>query len=229
MNNPIAPLSTYQKEFIDFLVETEVLTFGDFVTKSGRKTPYFVNTGRFHHGSHISRLGQFYAAHIKKIGLSDVQTVFGPAYKGIPLCVTTALSMYERYQVDVGFCFNRKEEKTHGDRGNYVGAPLRAGDPILIIEDVITAGITLRATLKQLKEDTSVDVRGVIIAVDRCERGETDRSAADEIERDLGTPIYPLVTIHEIIEYLSQPNTSGFTLSEDSIQRMQQYLSEYGA
>ena len=229
MENTVIPLSTYQKEFIDFLVETEVLTFGDFITKSGRKTPYFVNTGRFHHGSHISRLGHFYAAHIKKLGLSEVQTVFGPAYKGIPLCVTTAYSLYERYKIDVGFCFDRKEEKSHGDGGKYVGAPLRSGDSVLIIEDVITAGITLRATLKTLKEEAQVDIHGVVIAVDRCERGETNLSAADEIEKELGISIHPLVTIHEIIEYLSQSNSSGFTLSEDSLERIQQYLSEHGA
>ncbi|MCB0328549.1 MAG: orotate phosphoribosyltransferase [Bdellovibrionales bacterium] len=227
--NDLAPLSTYQRDFIDFLVQTEVLSFGDFVTKSGRRTPYFVNTGKFYNGSRISRMGQFFAAHIQKIGLSDVHSIFGPAYKGIPLCVATTLALYNQYDQDVGFTFNRKEKKEHGDGGDYVGAPLTDGDSILIVEDVITAGITLRETVQTLRKHAAVDIRGVIVSVDRCERGQGDLSASDEIEKDLDLTIYPLVTIHEVIEYLSKPNQKGFSLSSELIARMNAYLEEFGA
>ncbi|MCI5066278.1 orotate phosphoribosyltransferase [bacterium] len=222
-------LGTYQREFIDFLVESEVLSFGDFVTKSGRRAPYFVNTGNFHNGSRISRLGDFYASHIQKIGLSEVHSLFGPAYKGVPLCVSTSISLYNRFKHDIGFTFNRKEEKTHGDKGNFVGTPLTDGDSILIIEDVITAGLTLREVVTTILDHAQVDIRGVIVSVDRCEKGAGELSAADEIERDLGITVYPLVTIHEVLRYLSEPNSSGFSLSNELFDRTKNYLEQYGA
>jgi orotate phosphoribosyltransferase len=223
------PLSSYQKEFIDFLVATEVLTFGDFVTKSGRRTPYFVNTGKFNSGSRIARLGEFYASHIQKLGLSEVQSIFGPAYKGIPLCVTTTLALYHHHQRDLGFTFNRKESKEHGDKGDFVGMPLNDGDSILIVEDVITAGLTMREMVKVLSQHAKLEIKGVIVSVDRCERGASELSALVEVEKELGITIYPLVTIHEVIRYLSEPNASGFTLSKELIERMESYLREYGA
>ena len=227
--NDVVQLGGYQREFIDFLVEAEVLSFGDFVTKSGRRTPYFVNTGKFHNGSRISRLGQFYASHIQNIGLSEVQSIFGPAYKGIPLCVATSQALYNQYERDIGFTFNRKEEKGHGDRGDFVGAPLENGDSILIVEDVITAGLTLREIVSTLRNHADIDIKGVIVSVDRCERGSGALSAADEVEKELGITIYPLVTIHEVIDYLSVPNPSGFSLSSELQERMNAYLKEFGA
>lgn len=228
METPIE-LSSYQKEFIDFLVEAEVLSFGDFVTKSGRKTPYFVNTGKFHSGSRIARLGEYYAAHIKKIGLANVDSIFGPSYKGIPLCVTTSLALFQSHKLDIGFTFNRKEMKDHGDVGGFVGAPLTDGCSILIVEDVITAGLTLREIVEIIRDHAEIDIKGVIISVDRCERGKGQHSAVEEVEEELGVNVHPIVTIHEVIQYLSSPNTSGFTLSEELLGRMKAYLTEYGA
>ena len=224
--NPILP---YQKQFIDFLVEAEVLTFGDFVTKSGRKTPYFVNTGRFNTGARIARVGDFFATHIQKMGLSEIDSVFGPSYKGVPLCVTTSRALHQEHGIDVGFTFNRKERKEHGDGGNYVGTPLNDGTRILIVEDVITAGLTLREVVTAIKDFAAVDIRGVIVSVDRCEKGKGESSATKEVSDALGLAIYPIVTIHEVIQYLSEPNSSGFTLSEDLLTRMNAYLEEYGA
>ncbi len=222
-------LSEYQKNFVKFLVESDVLTFGDFVTKSGRRTPYFVNTGEFDSGSRISQLGEFYADHIHKIGLGAVQSIFGPAYKGIPLCVSTAFSLYQRYSPDVGFTFNRKEEKEHGDKGLFVGRQLQENDQVLLVEDVITAGTTLREIVPKIQEQAKVNIRGVVISVDRCEKGAGDLTASKEVEKNLGIQVYPLVTIHEVVQYLSAPNDCGFVLSQELQERVREYLEEYGA
>ncbi|MCB0319305.1 MAG: orotate phosphoribosyltransferase [Bdellovibrionales bacterium] len=222
-------LSSYQKEFIQFLLESEVLTFGDFVTKSGRRTPYFVNSGMFNTGYRIGKLGEFYAAHIQKIGLSDVQAVFGPAYKGIPLCVATSEALYRKFSHDVGYTFDRKEAKSHGDKGQMVGYKLREGDSVLLVEDVITAGTTLRHIVPILRSDLKVSIRGVIVAVDRCEKGQGELSASREAEKELGIHVYPIVTVHEILSYLSSENDTSFRLSEELQARMESYLAEYGA
>jgi orotate phosphoribosyltransferase len=222
-------LELYQKEFIDFLVASEVLTFGDFTTKSGRKTPYFINTGNFERGSRISKVGKFYAAHINKIGLDKVDSIFGPAYKGIPLCVATSIALYDNYKLDIGYTFDRKEAKTHGDKGALVGKILKSSDSVLIVEDVITAGTTLKEIVPTLKHNYSVSIKGVVVAVDRCERGTGDKSATDEVKDQLNIEVYPLVTIHEIVYYLNNPNSSGFTLSSDLLSRINEYLNTYGA
>ncbi|MCB0353786.1 MAG: orotate phosphoribosyltransferase [Bdellovibrionales bacterium] len=222
-------LSDYQTQFIEFLVDTHVLSFGNFVTKSGRETPYFVNTGKFDSGSTISRLGSFYAAHIERIGLTSVSSVFGPAYKGIPLAVATSVALHSEYDCDIGFTFNRKEEKTHGDKGVFVGHQLSAGEDILIVEDVITAGSTLREIVPTLRSLVEIQIRGVVISVDRCEKGSQNISAVQEVERDLDVQVYPLVTIHEILDYLSQPNDSSFSLTKELQERIREYLKRYGA
>lgn len=222
-------LPEYKRHFIEFLVEAKVLTFGDFVTKSGRNTPYFVNTGNFESGSTVSRVGEFYAEHILNTGLVDICSVFGPAYKGVPLAVSTAISLFKNHQLDIGYTFNRKEAKEHGDRGELVGRKLKAGDEVVIVEDVITAGTTLQEIVPLLREKFEVTPKGVVIAVDRCERGKGELSAVEEVYQQLGVMIYPIANIYEVMSHLSSENGSGFLLSSDLITKMNEYLAKYGA
>ncbi len=219
----------YQASFIDFLVSSGALTFGDFVTKSGRKTPYFVNTGNFNDGTKIAKLGSFYAAHLVAQGYGSADIIFGPAYKGIPLCVTTASALATQHNINVGFTFDRKEVKDHGDGGRIVGRIIKDGDKIVLVEDVITAGTTLREIVPFLKVLAKVDILGVIIAVDRCEKGAGTLSAVQEAEENLAVKVRPIVSIHHIVQYLSQPNGSGFQLNSQLQKRIAEYLEIYGA
>ena len=222
-------LSDNQAGFIDFLVQSGALTFGDFVTKSGRSTPYFINTGKFDDGGKIMRLGEFYAAHIVQSGLSDINVVFGPAYKGIPLAVATGIALQRDHGISAGISFDRKEEKEHGDRGRIVGKKISDGDEIVIVEDVITAGTTMREIVPLLTSIAKINFRGVVLAVDRCERGTTTLSAVQEVEQELGLKVFPIVTIKDIVRRLSGPNSSGMLLTDELQKRIAQYLKEYGA
>lgn len=219
----------YQARFIDFLVASGALAFGDFVTKSGRKTPYFINTGNFNDGSKISQLGAYYAAHLAQNKLADIDIVFGPAYKGIPLCVATTSALAQNHNKCVGFSFDRKEVKDHGDGGRIVGKQIKDGAKIVIVEDVITAGTTLREVVPFLRGIAAVDIKGVVIAVDRCEKGAGQLSAVQETQENLGLSVFPIVTVHHIIAYLSGNNTSGLVLSTDMQAKIAQYLETYGA
>ena len=223
------PLKPYQEEFIQFLVACEVLTFGDFTTKSGRKTPYFVNTGRFDSGSQIAQLGKFYAQHIVDNRLTDCSSIFGPAYKGVPLCVTTSIALAEAHNQDIGFTFNRKEAKEHGDKGTFVGKKLEEGSRVVIVEDVVTAGTTLKEIVPVLRDTAKTEVGGVVISVDRCERGSGSGTAIQEVQELLDIQVYPLVSIYQIRNYLSQENPSGLVLSDELQTRIEAYLKEYGA
>ena len=222
-------LAAHQEQFIDFLVKSGALTFGDFTTKSGRKTPYFVNTGRFDTGEKISQLGIYYAAHIMQTGLRELSTVFGPAYKGIPLAVSTASSLFTKHNKNVGFSFDRKEVKDHGDGGLIVGQPIVNGSKIVLVEDVITAGTTLRAVIPLLNQLAKVEILGTVISVDRCEKGTGHLSAVQEVESTLGVKVYPIVTIHQIKQYLAAKNNSGLVLTPDLTTRIESYLEQYGA
>lgn len=215
-------------DVIDFLVRCNALKFGDFTLKSGRKAPYFINTGCFDDGAKITQLAHFYAHKIVSLGVADVDAVFGPAYKGIPLCVATAMSLARDFGVTTGFCFNRKEAKTHGDGGSFVGAPLRAGQRVVLVEDVVTAGTTLQEVVPILRSTLGVEVAAVVILVDRAEKGRGELSAVQEAQRDLDLRIEPIVTIHEIIEYLSTPNSSGFQIDAELRERIERYRAEYG-
>jgi orotate phosphoribosyltransferase len=214
---------------VDFLVQSGALTFGDFTLKSGRKAPYFINTGSFDDGAKISKLARFYAQQIVSLGLQNVDAVFGPAYKGIPLCVATAMSLSQDFGASVGFCFNRKEAKTRGEGGEFVGKPLRAGMRVVLVEDVVTAGTTLQEIVPLLRDKVGVQIAGVIILVDRDERGGGELSAVQEAERDLGISVTPIVNINTIISYLSEPNSSGFQITPELQQRILAYRQEYGA
>lgn len=218
-----------KQEFIDFLLESQALLFGSFVTKSGRNTPYFINTGKFTSGQAISRLGEFYARHAIDNSLAECNVIFGPAYKGIPLAVTTAISMHRDFSRSVEYTFDRKEVKQYGDGGQLVGHKLQSGDRVLIVEDVITAGTTLNQIVPVVRSFGDVEIIGVIVAVDRCERGTSNLSALAEASSALSIKISALVTIYDILEYLSSGNSSVRTLTAGEQSAIKEYLSQYGA
>ena len=219
---------TYKEEFITFMVRSGVLTFGDFTTKSGRKTPYFINTGNYKTGAQAAQLGDYYAACMQEHMGSDVTALFGPAYKGIPLVVAASSSLYRNYDRDMPYCFNRKEVKDHGEGGNMVGAKLSDGDRVVIIEDVITAGTAVRETLPQLKAAADVKVEHMIISVDRMERGQSGTTAIKEIGAEFGIKVHPIVTVRDIIEHLHNREIDGRVVLDDEIRaRMEEYLDKY--
>ena len=219
---------SYKTEFIEFMVRSGVLRFGEFTTKSGRQSPYFVNTGNYKTGSQLSKLGKYYAECLKENVGDEYDVLFGPAYKGIPLAVVTASAMYTEYGVDKPYCFNRKEAKDHGEGGNMVGAKLCDGDRVVIIEDVITAGTAVRETLPQLKAAADVKVEHMIISVDRMECGQSGTTAIKEIGAEFGIKVHPIVTVRDIIEHLHNRELDGKVILDDEIRaRMEKYLETY--
>jgi orotate phosphoribosyltransferase len=192
-------MHAYQRDFIRFAIERGVLRFGEFTLKSGRTSPYFFNAGLFNSGSALAQLGRFYAAAVVESGIS-FDVLFGPAYKGIPLATTTAVALAEHHQLDVPYCFNRKEAKAHGEGGTLVGSPL-AGN-ILIIDDVITAGTAIREVM-QIISAQGATAAGVLIALNRQERGNGALSAIQEVERDFGIPVVSIVSLTQVLEYLA--------------------------
>jgi orotate phosphoribosyltransferase len=190
----------YQQDFIDFAIQQQVLRFGEFTLKSGRVSPYFFNAGLFNTGEALVKLGHCYAEAIQRADL-DFDVLFGPAYKGIPLAAATASTLASEHQRPTPFAFNRKEVKAHGEGGQLVGADLQ-GKKVLLIDDVITAGTAIREVLPQLKE-AGARVTGVVIALDRQERGQGERSAIQEVEQDLGIPVTSIITLNNIFEYLN--------------------------
>ena len=223
-------MQQYKKDFIEFMVECGVLTFGDFVTKSGRKTPFFVNTGNYKTGSQLKRLGEFYARAIKENFPEDYNIVFGPAYKGIPLSVTTTIALSDMYGIDVNYCSNRKEVKDHGDKGILLGSPINDGDRVLIVEDVTTAGTSIYETMPILKSQGDVNVEGLIISVDRMERGKTEKSALTQIREEFGFKTCAILTMAEVREYLYNKEINGKVLIDDEInKRIDAYYEQYGA
>ncbi|MEZ6021753.1 MAG: orotate phosphoribosyltransferase, partial [Planctomycetota bacterium] len=193
----------YQRDFIQFLLETGALTFGDFTTKSGRKTPFFLNTGLYRTGRQLERLGDFYAAAIEARLGREFDVLFGPAYKGIPLVVTTAQGLARRGE-DVAFCFDRKEAKDHGEGGLLVGHQPKDGERVLIVEDVTTAGTSIRETVPKLRATANVRLAGLIVSVDRQERGTGDRAALTELAEEFAMPTFAIVDIDTILAYLRE-------------------------
>ena len=211
------------------MVRSGVLTFGDFTTKSGRKTPFFINTGNYDSGGKIERLGRFYAQALhSEIGL-DIDVLYGPAYKGIPLAVTTAAAIANLYGKDLGFAFNRKEAKDHGEGGLIVGRKLKDGDKVVIVEDVITAGTAIRENLPVLLGAAKVNIKAVIVSVDRMERGTGPLSAIQQVEKDYGIRTFAIVTIDEVVEHLYNRVLDGKVILDDTIKdRIDAYRAEYG-
>jgi orotate phosphoribosyltransferase len=202
-------MHAYQREFIDFAIQKQVLRFGEFTLKSGRVSPYFFNAGLFNSGAALARLGRCYAQAVVDAGL-DFDLVFGPAYKGIPLATLTAAALAEHHGRDLPYCFNRKEAKDHGEGGSLVGAPL-AGRRVLIVDDVITAGTAIRESVELIRAAGATPV-GVVIALDREERGQGELSAVEEVRRDLGLAVVSIVRLTELVEYLGQ-GTDAATLT----------------
>ena len=220
---------TYKEEFITFMVRAGVLTFGDFVTKSGRKTPYFINTGNYKTGAQAAQLGDYYAACIQEHLPDGVDCLFGPAYKGIPLAVAAASSLYRNYGRDLPYCFNRKEAKDHGEGGSMVGYKPQDGDRVVIVEDVVTAGTAVRESLALFQALGDLKVTALIVSVDRMERGTRDCSTLDELRADHGIAVYPLVTVREILAFLHNREIDGRVYIDDAMKaRMEAYLAEYG-
>ena len=219
---------TYKEEFIKFMVESGVLTFGDFVTKSGRNTPYFINTGNYKTGAQAHRLGQFYASCIKEhmdAGEIDPETkvLFGPAYKGIPLAVATSISLAAEHGMDVSYCINRKEKKDHGEGGNLVGYKPQDGDRVIIIEDVITAGTAIRETLPVLFNAADVKVTDMFISVNRCEVGQNPgKTAVMEVGEEFGIHVHSLIDVRDIHEYLQSQEQY-----KDILPLMESYMDKY--
>ena len=179
-------MEQYKQEFIEFMVDSNVLKFGDFITKSGRKTPFFINTGFYRTGSQLRKLGQYYAKAIEEKFGTDFDVLFGPAYKGIPLSVAASMAMNELYDKDIRYCSNRKEVKDHGDTGILLGSPINDGDRIIMVEDVTTSGKSIRETMPIIKAQGDVKVLGLVVSVNRMERGTGEKSALDEIEETYG-------------------------------------------
>lgn len=223
-------MEQYKQEFIEFMVDCKVLKFGDFVTKSGRKTPFFINTGFYRTGSQLRKLGQYYARAINEKYGTDFDILFGPAYKGIPLSVTTAAAIDELYGADIGYCSNRKEVKDHGDTGILLGSPIEDGNKVVIIEDVTTAGTSIEETLPIIKAQGDVDVLGLVVSVDRMERGKGTKSALSEIEENYGIKTTAIVTMAEVIEHLYNRPYKGQIIIDDTIKAaIDAYYEQYGA
>jgi orotate phosphoribosyltransferase len=223
-------MEIYKQNFIEFMLEAEVLRFGDFTTKSGRKTPFFINTGNYKTGSQITRLGDFYARAIERdIGL-NFDVIFGPAYKGIPLAVATAVSLYRLYEKDIAFCFNRKETKDHGEGGVLVGAKLKDGDKVLIIEDVTTAGTSIQETVPLLKQAANIELAGLVVSANRLERGQGKKSALAEIRETYKMKTTSIVDMEEVRSYLLNREIKGKVYIDQTMDiRISEYYNLYGA
>ena len=216
-------LTPAKKEFIEFMMSADVLRFGQFVTKSGRHTPYFVNTGNYRTGGQIAKLGDFYAALVKEACGDDFDAMFGPAYKGIPLVTAAAGALARDFGIDKPYFFNRKEAKDHGEGGSIVGYKPKDGDRIIIIEDVITAGTAVRETMPVLKACGNVKVNDMFISVNRCEVGQTPgKTAIMEVQEEFGINVHALVTVQDIYEYLKEQGTYGEVLPA-----MGKYMADY--
>lgn len=219
----------YREEFITLMVRSGVLLFGDFITKSGRNTPYFINTGNYRTGAQMAALGSYYAARIQESGAA-FDALFGPAYKGIPLAVSAAVSLYQETGRDVPYCFNRKERKDHGEGGGLVGYQPKAGDRLAIVEDVVTAGTAVRESIALFRSIAPITFSALYVSVDRMERGSGSRSALEELQEEYGIPVYPIVTVREIIEFLHNRPIDGTVYLDDAMrEKMERYLREYGA
>ena len=223
-------MEQYKQEFIEFMVDCQVLKFGDFVTKSGRKTPFFVNTGFYRTGSQLSRLGIAYARAIKDHFGLDFDVLFGPAYKGIPLSVAASIALSAQYGKEVRYCSNRKELKDHGDKGMLLGGPIEDGDKIVLIEDVTTAGTSIRETLPLIKAQApGAQPVGLVVSVDRMERGTGTKSALAEIEETYGIKTAAIVTMQEVTEHLWNREYKGKVIIDDAMKAsIDAYYEQYG-
>lgn len=222
-------MESYKQDFIEFMVQSGVLTFGDFTTKSGRKTPFFINTGNYRTGEQIARLGDFYARSIKDNIGEDFDVLFGPAYKGIPLVVSTAIAMYSGYNRSIPYCFNRKEAKDHGEGGTLIGHKVKAQERIVIIDDVTTAGTSVRQSVELLSAAAPVVFSALAVSVDRMEKGTGEKSALAEIRDSFKMKTFSIVTIEEIVSYLHNRKIDGKILIDNRmLEKVKEYRKQYG-
>lgn len=212
-------MKAYQREFIEFALEKEVLKFGEFTLKSGRKSPYFFNAGLFNTGRDLARLGRFYAAALVESGI-DYDVLFGPAYKGIPIATTTAVALADHHDTDKPYCFNRKEAKNHGEGGNLVGSALEGR--IMLVDDVITAGTAIRESMEIIQAN-GADLAGVLVAIDRQEKGKGELSAIQEVERDFGCSIISIVSLTDLISFLEEKGGNA-----EQLESVKAYRAEFG-
>ena len=212
-------MKAYQREFIEFALEKEVLKFGEFTLKSGRTSPYFFNAGLFNTGRDLARLGRFYAAALVDSGI-DYDVLFGPAYKGIPIATTTAVALADHHDTDKPYCFNRKEAKDHGEGGNLVGSALEGR--IMLVDDVITAGTAIRESMEIIQAN-GADLAGVLVAIDRQEKGKGELSAIQEVERDFGCSIISIVSLTDLISFLEEKGGNA-----EQLEAVKAYRAEFG-
>ncbi|WP_337916943.1 orotate phosphoribosyltransferase [Vibrio cholerae] len=212
-------MKAYQREFIEFALEKQVLKFGEFTLKSGRKSPYFFNAGLFNTGRDLARLGRFYAEALVDSGI-EFDVLFGPAYKGIPIATTTAVALADHHDVDTPYCFNRKEAKNHGEGGNLVGSKLEGR--VMLVDDVITAGTAIRESM-ELIQANKADLAGVLVAIDRQEKGKGELSAIQEVERDFGCAVISIVSLTDLITYLEQQGNNT-----EHLEAVKAYRAQYG-
>ena len=212
-------MKAYQKEFIEFAIERGVLKFGEFTLKSGRTSPYFFNAGLFNKGSDLARLGRFYAEALVDSGI-DFDVLFGPAYKGIPIATATAVALYDQHNQDTPYCFNRKEKKDHGEGGNLVGSALEG--KVMLVDDVITAGTAIREAM-DIVQANGAELSGVLIALDRQEKGKSELSAIQEVERDFGAKVVSIVNLNDVITFLKDDDTF-----KEYLPKVEAYRAEFG-
>lgn len=221
----------YKTEFIEFMVESDVLKFGEFTLKSGRKSPFFMNAGAYVTGSQLKRLGEYYAQAIHENFGDDFDVLFGPAYKGIPIGVATVIAFYNLYGKEIKYCSNRKEEKDHGDAGILLGSEIKDDDRVVIIEDVTTSGKSIEETYPIIKAQGDVEILGLMVSLNRMEKGrDSDMSAIDEIEQKYGFPARAIVNMDEVVETLHNHMVNGRVVIDDDMkEQIHLYYKEYGA
>ena len=222
-------MEQYKQEFIDFMIESDVLKFGEFTLKSGRKSPFFMNAGDYVTGTQLRKLGEYFAKAIHDNYGLDFDVLFGPAYKGIPLSVATTMAINELYGKDIRYCSNRKEVKDHGDTGILLGSKLKDGDRVVIIEDVTTSGKSIEETFPIIKAQANVEIKGLIVSLNRCERGKGDKSALQEIQEVYGFPANAIVSMEEVVQYLYNQPRNGRVLIDDAMKAsIDAYYEQYG-
>ena len=222
-------MEQYKQEFIDFMIASDVLKFGEFTLKSGRKSPFFMNAGAYVTGTQLRKLGEYYAKAIHDNYGLDFDVLFGPAYKGIPLSVATTMAISELYGKDVRYCSNRKEVKDHGDTGILLGSKLKDGDRVVIIEDVTTSGKSIEETFPIIKAQADVEIKGLMVSLNRCERGKGEKSALQEIQEVYGFPANAIVSMEEVVEYLYNQPRNGRILIDDAMKAsIDAYYAQYG-
>ena len=225
-------MEQYKQEFIDFMVESDVLKFGEFTLKSGRKSPFFMNAGAYVTGSQLMRLGEYYAKAIHETYGDDFDVLFGPAYKGIPISVVTAVAFSKLYGKEVRYCSDRKEEKDHGaDKGSFLGSKLQDGDRVVMIEDVTTSGKSMEETVPKVKGAADVEIIGLMVSLNRMEKGlETDKCALDEIQEKYGFPANAIVSMADVVECLYNRPCQGRLIIDDKMKEaIDKYYEQYGA